>query len=174
MKTTIIKPNGKKDYHLIGPIIVFLLGIILVTNSNSIVTIAFKVIGAFIILFGLYRLLGYFKLKKQFKVDDNDALVSGIMGITIGLIVILLASVLELGLRYIIGFYLVIKGVSKISSALSMKQINKNVFLTYFIEGIILLLLGLYTIIFANAALIIVGIFMIISSVMDFINLFRK
>lgn len=174
MHTEIIKPNEKKNYNLITTIILLVLGLVLITNSNTFVTIAFEIVGAFIILFGLYRTFRYMSLKKQFKVEDNDALISGIISITVGLLIILLAGVLEVGLRYIIGFYLLFSGINKISLGLRIKDIQKKLSITYFIEGGILGIIGLYTILFANAALIIVGILMVLSSIFDLISYFKN
>jgi len=173
MKGQIIKPQKEKNYNLLTSIIFLILGIVLVTNSNQIVTVAFQIIGIGIVLFGLYKTFQYLNLKKQFKTEDNEALMAGIMGITIGLLTILLASILEVGLRYILGIYLLINGINKINIALEFKMINKKLFITYLIEGIIIILLGLYTIFFANAALMIVGILLIISSILDFITNFQ-
>ena len=99
MKGKIIIPNQTKNTKVIASLITLVLGIILVTNSNQIVTITFQIIGGFIILFGIYHFLKYFKIKKQFKMDDNNALMAGISSITIGLLIIILAGVLEIGLR---------------------------------------------------------------------------
>lgn len=174
MKTVLITPKEKQKKGLIESIILLVLGIILVTNSNSIVTMAFQIIGILIILFGIYRILGYFKLKKQFNQIDSEALISGILIITTGIIILLLASILEVGLRYIIGIYLLGNGISKLLIATHLKEISKQLFITRMITGIIYIILGLYTILIANAALVIIGILLIISSSFDIITYFQK
>ena len=63
MKGKIIIPNQTKNTKVIASLITLVLGIILVTNSNQIVTITFQIIGGFIILFGIYHFLKYFKIK---------------------------------------------------------------------------------------------------------------
>lgn len=170
MTGKIIKPNDQNKKGLISSIIFLILGIVLVTNSNQIVTIAFQAIGAIIIVIGLYYVFRYISLKKQFKTEDTNALMTGILASAIGLLTILLASILEVGLRYTIGFYLILNGISKIGFAIQMPDRSSKLFISKLLEGILLLLLGLYTLFVANAALIIVGIFLIISSIYDLIQ----
>lgn len=171
MKGKIIIPNQSKNYRLVSIFISFIIGIILITNSNSIVTITFQIIGTLITLFGLYRLIQFFNLKKQFKTEDNNALVSGIIAITVGLLIVLLASAIEIGLRYILGIFLILRGINKLNFILTFKNSKHNTFfISGLIESIILIILGIYTILFANAALIIVGILLIISAIMDIIS----
>lgn len=167
MKGKIIVPNQTQNYNWISILASFIIGIILVTNSNGIVTIAFQIIGAFIALFGIFRLIQFFNIKKQFKTEDNNALISGIIGITIGLLIILLAGVIEVGLRYVLGLFLILNGLNKLGFALTYKNTNKKMYITSITESIILILFGLYTIFFANAALIIIGILLILSAIID-------
>ncbi len=170
MNTKLIKPNNKQKKGLFESIILLILGIILITNSNSIVTITFQIIGALIITFGIFHIIKYINLKKQLKIEDSNSLMNGIISISIGLIIVLLASILEVGLRYILGFYLIANGINKILIAKSFHQEQNKLFRSNLINGSIFILLGLYTILIANAALVIIGVLLIISSLYDIIN----
>ena len=170
MKGKIIVPNQSKNYNWISALTSFVIGIVLVTNSNQIVTFAFQIIGALIAIFGIFRLIRFFNIKKQFKTEDNNALISGIISITIGLLIILLASVIEIGLRYVIGIFLLLNGINKLGFALARKD-NKKLYITTLLESILLILFGLYTIFFANAALIIIGVLLIASATIDLFSL---
>lgn len=171
MKGKIIKPNEANKKEIVQTIILLILGIILVTNSNQIVTIAFQIIGALIITFGVYKIIRYISLKNQFKMEDTEMLTAGIITIAIGLILILIASVIEIGLRYLIGIYLIMNGISKlmISTNISMNNTKSNM-----IAAIIYIGLGLYTIFIANAAFVIIGILLIISSLFDIVTYFTN
>lgn len=174
MKGKIIIPKNAKNSNLLSIIISLILGIILITNSNSIVTIAFQIIGVIISIFGIYRFITYFNIKKQFKTEDTNALISGIISIAIGLLTIFLASVLEIGLRYILGFFILLSGINKLNLALTFMNTNKNFFYTNLIESLVLLLIGLYTIFFANAALVFIGFVLILSAIFDFFKYFTQ
>lgn len=170
MKGKIITPNKEnKSKNILSILITLILGIILVTNSNKIVIITFQLIGTIILLFGIYKIIGYFKLRKQFQVEDTATLLSGILGITIGLLTIFLSSAIEISLRYLLGFFLILNGISKLTTSLTWKG-KSPLFFSLLIEGIILLIFGLYSIFFQNAALMIIGILLIVSSLIDFIT----
>lgn len=174
MKGKIIKPKEKQQKNLIGSILLLILGIVLVTNSNIVVIIAFQIIGIIIILYGVFKLYQYLNLKKQFKIEDNDKLTYAILSIAIGLLIILLASIIEVGLRFILGFYLILTGLSKLTIALEIKDMKQQMARTNLIGGILFLVLGIYTIFVANTALIIIGILFIITAIVDFINYFTN
>jgi len=170
MNGKIITPNkANKSKNILSILITLILGVILVTNSNKIVIITFQLIGATILIFGIYKTLRYFSMRKQFQVEDSNALLSGIMGITIGLLTIFLSSAIEISLRYLLGFFLVLNGISKIATSLTWKE-KSHLFLSLLIEGTILLAFGLYSIFFQNAALMIIGLLLIASAIMDFIT----
>ncbi len=174
MKEKLIKPKNKQKTNSINSIILLILGIILATNSNKIITLGFQLIGICIITFGIYKIIKYINLKKQFKIEDSETMISGIITITVGILIVVLASILEIGLRYIIGFYLILNALGKIMIAKTILDHKNPIFISNTIASIILLILGLYTIFVANAALIIVGIFLIISSLVDLFTNLKK
>lgn len=174
MNTVLITPKDKQKKGMTESIILLILGIILITNSNRIVTIAFQIIGFIIALVGIYRIFRYISLKKQFKTEDVDALTSGIIIISVGILIILIASILEVGLRYILGFYLLWNGMNKLVIATALKSNNQKLFISRLITSIIYIVLGLYSILIANAALIIIGILITVSSLVDIITYFQK
>ena len=170
MKEKLIKPNDKNKKGMIQSVILLILGIILVTNSNQIVTIAFQIIGAFIIAFGVYKIIRYISIKNQFKIEDANLLTTGIITIAVGLILILIASIIEIGLRYLLGIYLILNGISKMMLITNIKDVSNNITKSNIIASAIYILLGLYTIFIANAAFVIIGILLIISSSFDIIT----
>ena len=169
-KTTLIKPKKIKDKEterlkILNPIILFVIGIILATNSDKFIILVCYIIGALVLLFGIYNLIKYYRLKKELNIDDNMALVLGGSVTFLGILIILLASAIEIGIRYIIGFALLYNGYKKITISLA----NKNyIILT---EGIIFILLGLYSILAKNIVFTIIGILLIISSIVDLIEI---
>lgn len=170
MKAKLIKPNSQNSKNIIQSIILLILGIILITNSNQIVTVTFQIIGALIIAFGIYKIFRYISLKNQFKIEDTEALTTGIITIAIGLMLILLASIIDIGLRYLLGIYLILNGFNKLIMTRNIKDISIKLGKSNIIMAVIYILLGLYTIFVANVAFVIIGILLIISSSFDIIT----
>jgi len=171
-KTTLIKPKKLKEkemkkLEILGPLLSLVLGIILFTDSSKAVIFVFYGIGALIILFGLYHLVSYYRLKKELKIEDNRKLMMGCSALFIGIVTILLAGAIETFLRFILGFIFIVHGIQKI--ILSLNQRN-YVILT---EGILFVGIGLYTILAENIVFQILGVLLIVSSVIDFVNLVK-
>lgn len=170
-KVTIIKPKKVKEHKDINfpflePIIILIIGIILFTSSDKLIVLICKIIGILIVIFGIYNLIKYYKIKKEFNYDDNTNLIIGSCTTFIGIITIILASAIEIGIRYIIGFALIYKGYKNITFSLISKD---YITLT---EGIIYIILGLYSILAKNIIFTIIGLLMIISSIVDLIHLY--
>ena len=114
MKVTVVKKQEDKNLNLISSIIMLVLGIILTLNANQLITTIFIILGVIVTAFGIIRLGTYFKDKKQFNLDNNETLVSGILGIAIGLLTILLASILSNAIQIISGIWLLLVGLNVI------------------------------------------------------------
>ena len=169
MKVTVIKQKEDKNINIISSVIMLILGIILVLNANQLITTIFIILGAIITGFGLIKLLSYFKSKQQLNVENNEALISGILSIAIGLITILLASILSNAIQIISGIWLLLLGLNKLTIYLQFKTAPIDLIL-----AIILIGLAIYTIFFENAILIIIGIVLIITAGYDIITELSK
>lgn len=170
MKTEIIKPKKeKKDNNLVTPIIYLILGIILAFRSNEAIQLLFYVIGILVIVFGVKSLIDYYKNKNmvQFK---NVNLTIAIVSIILGVLLIILSETLEISIRYILGFFLIYMGISRLLTSISFNN-YKN---WSTVSNILLILLGLYSIFISNAILVFVGWILIINAVILFIDYWRK
>jgi len=170
LKTEIIKPKKeKKDNNLVTPIIYLILGIILAFRSNEAIQLLFYVIGILVIVYGVKSLIDYYKNKNmaQFK---NVNLTIAIVSIILGVLLIILSETLEISIRYILGFFLIYMGISRLLTSISFNN-YKN---WSTISNILLILLGLYSIFISNAILVFVGWILIINAVILFIDYWRK
>ncbi len=170
MKTEIIKPKKeKKDNNLVTPIIYLILGIILAFRSNEAIQLLFYVIGILVIVYGFKSLIDYYKNKNmaQFK---NVNLTIAIVSIILGVLLIILSETLEISIRYILGFFLIYMGISRLLTSISFNN-YKN---WSTVSNILLILLGLYSIFISNAILVFVGWILIVNAVILFIDYWRK
>lgn len=187
-KIEIIKPKSKKqekkenefkekynqNKKFISPILLGVVGLIFLTNSNKIIVYACYILGAVIAGIGIYNIIKYNQIKQQLKIEDSQKLNTGIIFITIGLLIILLASVIQTFLNLIIGIWLIITGITKLIGISELYTINRKTANLNIIESFILIAMGLYTIFFQNIVLTVVGIWMLISAALDLYNIFKK
>jgi len=148
----------KKEYKyrssVLMPIIYLLLGFILAFKSNIAITLIFNIIGLLLIFYGIKNIINYYQNNFRFYLN------SGIASIIFGLLIIILAEAIELSIRYILGFFLIYIGISKLLTQITFN--NYKNFST--ISNIILIVLGMYSIFVSNALLVIIGYILIINS----------
>lgn len=170
-KVELIKPNKnkKKDsINFINPLILLILGIILLTNSSKVVIMVIYFIASIFLVYGIYNLISYSQTKKNLNIIDSNKLVLGVSTFFIALVIFILAASIDTFLRFIIGIILIYNGFKNIFDFLNFKS--------YFSlgVGILLTIMGIYTITCENIILQIIGCLLIIASVIDFLNLLEK
>lgn len=183
-KVELIKPNSKsksdmkdsfnKNKKFISPILLGVIGIIFLTNSNKVIIYACYIIGAIIAGFGIYNIIKYYQIKQQLKIEDSTKLNLGITLITIGILILLLASIIQTFLNLIIGVWLIVTGLLKLIGISSLYLTDRKTANLNIIQAVIVIAMGLYTIFFQNIILSIVGIWMIICASIDLYNILKK
>ena len=171
IKVDVIKPNdGKKDNNsLINPVMYLDMGIMLAFYSNAVVKIFFYIIGVIVIIYGIKSLLEYYRNKDsvQFK---NINLSIGIVSIIIGLLLIILSDALEVSIRYVLGFFLIYMGVSRLLTQYSFGNYKK----IQMLSNVVLIIMGIYSIFVSNAVMVIIGWILIANAVLLLWDYFRK
>lgn len=164
MQNIVIKSYETRKSILI-PIIFLLIGLILFINPKDIVEFISYIFG------GVFLALGASKLFRDLKRVDKttgDMFYSGLM-IVIGLIFICCSGTIEFIIRLIIGVWILINGINASMRGLSIVRVNsKNVLVL--LSGIILIILGLYTILVSNLVFQSIGLVLIIYSVLELVN----
>ena len=170
MKTEIIKPKKemKEARSLLNPIIYLVLGILLMFRSNEVMELIFYVLGIIIIIYGIKSFIVYYQNKDviQYK---NINLTIAIASVIIGVLMIVLSGVLEASIRYVLGFFFIFMGVTRLLTSISFNSYKS--FST--VSNIVLIALGIYSIFFSNIVLVIIGVILVINAILLFIEYFR-
>ncbi len=167
----IIKPSkkGKEKESILTPIMYLLLGLILAFKSNEATTLLFWIIGIVVIVFGVKTLIEYYQNKEmaQYK---NINLTVALASIIIGVLLIILANALQIGLRYVLGFFLIYFGVTRLLTQISFQD-YKNMSA---LSNIILIIMGIFSIFVSNAIFVIIGWILILNAVILFIDYLKN
>lgn len=156
---------------LISSVVFFILGLIIFMNPELLVKSISYGLGGLLILIGIYKTINYYIQDKRLGIVNRYEIAFGLTAIVLGVVFIFLASAIELLLRFIIGGWLVIIGISKITQTFFTTDRNSK-FYALIIIGCIFILIGLYIILVSNLALSIIGLFMMVYGVIDFISYF--
>ena len=167
----VIKPSKtvKESKSLMTPIIYLILGSILAFKSNEATTLLFWIIGVVVIVFGIKTFIEYYRNKEvaQYK---NLNLTVALASIIIGVLLIILANALEIGLRYVLGFFLIYFGVSRLLTQISFQDYKNMAALS----NIILIIMGIFSIFVSNAIFVIVGWILILNAVLLFFDYLKN
>lgn len=162
-----IKENSPNNIMvLISSVVLFILGAIIYSNPNEVMLVVTYVIGGLIILYGVFSCVrNYIEIKKDNK-TSSKGMVLGIVLIIIGLIFIFLGGVIETLIRFIIGGWILICGITRLANALSLEKKNTN-FYVLLILSLLLIGGGLYTVLKTNLAFKAIGLILMIYSILE-------
>lgn len=164
-----MKKNSKVS--LFSSLVFFVLGIVIFVNPDILVKTISYGLGGLLILIGIYRSVSYYIHDKNLGVVNRNEIAFGITAIVLGVVFIFLADAIELLIRFIVGGWLLIAGLNKILKTFYITDRNSK-FYSLIVIGLILIGIGLYIILVSNLALSIIGLFMMIYGVIDFISYF--
>ncbi len=161
----------KNKVSLTGGLIFLVVGIILFTNPDVFVKTISYVVGGVLILIGLYKVANYYIKDKNLKVVNRNEMAFGVTSIILGILFIFLAGTLELILRFVIGIYILLIGISKIFATFYTTDRGSK-FYALIVVGLAFIVCGIYTIVNSNLPLKILGLFMVIYGLIDIISYF--
>ena len=158
----IINPEKKKKSPLLLSFLILVLGCMLLTNNNKVVVYTCYAIGAISVIIGLFNLFS----KQLTKKEGNISL--GVYATVLGILLFILGGTIEVTLRMIIGFWLILNGLSKLALAFKVKE----KFVPFLVLSLVLIGAGMYCILISNILLVVVGAFLIASATIDLYNYF--
>lgn len=165
----VLNKVSKDPSNLINSVLFLLIGIILFSNPNGIISFISYIIGIVVIIIGIVKILSAVKNKNDSSYDATLTL--GIICIVLGIILIFCGSIIELIFRFFIGGWILLSGINKLVLALNLKNISDS-WIRILIISILLIIIGLYVIIKSNLVFSSIGLIMIIYSAISIIGYF--
>lgn len=154
---------------LISSIIFFILGAVIFTKPETIILFISYVIGGIFIIVGIFKCIkNYLDIKKDNNISSKE-MVIGILLVIIGLVLIILAGVIEALVRLIIGGWILFSGINRLINSLQLPKKN-NQFIIYLILSLLIIGAGLYTILESNLAFKTIGIVLMVYSLIEIIG----
>lgn len=163
-----LKENRITVNNLMYSLLFLVFGIILLTSTENLISLASKVVGVILSIIGIIKIIVYIYMKgKLGKYSIND-LIFGLLMLCGGILTFLYSDVLSFTIRIIMGFWILFSGINRIVLAISIKKIDNTGFKVYLITSLLMLLLGivLLTGLFDR----IIGIFIIGYAIIEIIN----
>lgn len=174
IKMEVIKPKKENDNErdnnsLINPVMYLVIGIMLAFYSNKVVQIFFYIIGVLLIIYGIKSFIEYRRNKELVQIKNINLSIA-IISILIGVLLMILSNALEVSIRYVLGFFLIYMGISRLLTQYSFR--NYKTFTT--LSNVVLVILGVYSILVSNAVFVIIGWILIANAIILLWEYFRK
>lgn len=151
---------------LISSIIFFILGAILCTSADKVVSFISIAIGIILAVTGLINLIIYiYQVKKDIPAKKSYIAVA-IITLIISVIFIFFSDVVEQFIRFIIGAWILLTGITRFINVLSINYKSRK-FLPLLIVSILLMTVGVYTIVISNIVLSWIGIIIMVYAAIE-------
>ncbi len=155
---------------LLSSIFFFILGAILFTSADKVMSVISIAFGILIAVVGIIELIIFFiKTKQEESLHKNRDLAFGIVALIIACIFIFFSSVVEQFIRFIIGAWILFTGIIRFINVLSINSKSRK-FLPLLIVSILLMAVGVYTIVVGDVILSSIGLIMMIYAVIEIIG----
>lgn len=154
--------------NLLNSVLLLILGIILLTKAEAVISVIAWVFGGILVLFGLVKVLSYFKERKdnnEYMMDAN--LLLGLLVISLGCVLIFVPGIIDLSIRVICGGWILIVGINRLLLGFAIRLIDKKGSKLYIITSLFMILIGILVL---TNLFNIIGIYIIIYSVFDIIG----
>lgn len=154
---------------LLVALVFLVLGVILLTNPGGIVKFLSYVISSIIVIFGIIKIVSYVIYQKVNTAVDSKKLISGILLVIFGVLSIFFAKSIEIGMRIVVGVWILFVGINRLSISLKLKG-DKKVFLGTLITSLVMIISGIYMIFMANLIIQVIGVFMIVYAISEIVG----
>lgn len=154
--------------NLIYALLFLTFGIILLTSTEDLISIASKAIGGVIVIVGIVKTLIYVYRKGKLGDYSLSELLVGILLIIFGTLLIVVSSTLSFAIRVIIGLWIVFAGVNRIIFSISVKSYDSKGFMFYLLTSLFMVCLGV--LIISGIIDRFIGLLIIVYAIMEIVD----
>lgn len=153
---------------LISSIIFFILGAILFTSPDKVITTVFKGIGILLLIISIISfIVSFFKARNN--TTSSGTIIFGVITLITAIIFIFFYSIIEHFIRFVIGAWILFTGIIRLINVLSMNKNNAK-FFQLLIVSFLLIGVGIYTILYGGLFLQTLGILMMIYAAIEIVG----
>lgn len=151
---------------LISSIIFFILGAILFTSADKVISFISIAIGILLAVIGIINLTIYIhNVKKEIPTSKSHITVA-VITLILAFIFIFFSNIVEQFIRFIVGAWILLTGITRFINVLSINTKNRK-FIPLLVVSILLMAVGVYTIVIGNIVLAYIGLIMMIYAAIE-------
>ena len=145
------------------------LGILLLIAPEGMTKVIFYVVGIFLMIKGVYKIINYFAVHGKYDFYNND-LLYGIIALVFGVIAVVLWQQLGQFIGIVVGSWMIYGALVRMNTAIKMHSAGIKEWFYVLLLSMIMLALGIYMVISVGAVLAIVGWAMVASAVIGIVD----
>ncbi len=154
---------------ILESLVIGALGFLLIFKANEMKMMIFYIIGIFLMVRGAYKIVSYFAMHGKYDFYNND-LFYGVIALILGIIAVVLWEQLDKAIGIIIGAWMIYGGLVRLNTALKLQGAQIKQWFYVMILALIMMALGIYSIVNANAWSDFLGWIMVAAAVIGIID----
>ncbi len=157
---------------ILEALVVGAFGILLIINADWVVTTIFYVVGIFLIVKGVYKVVNYFAVHGKNDFYNND-LLYGIIALVFGVLIVILQKQISSVISIVIGAWLVYGALVRMNTAIKLHTAGVKQWFYVLLISLVMLALGVYLIVSFKAlesVMWVVGIVMVVSAILSIVD----
>lgn len=154
---------------ILESLIIGVLGVLLLINPTNMTRVIFYIVGIFLIIKGVYKIINYFAVHGKYDFYNND-LLYGIVALVFGVICVVLWEQLGEVIGIVVGAWMIYGSLVRMNTAIKMHTAGIKEWFYVLLLSMVMMALGIYMIISVGAVLTLIGWIMIASAVIGIID----
>lgn len=154
---------------ILESLVIGALGIALLIHPKGVVQLIFYVVGIFLMIKGVYKIINYFAVRGAHDFYNND-LLYGIVALVFGIVAVVLWEQLGDVISVIVGAWMIYGALVRMNTAVKLHAAGVKEWFYVLLLSMVMLALGIYMVINYGALLEIVGWVMIAAAVVGVID----
>lgn len=154
---------------IVESILILIFGILMVVWPNITTVVIANILGAVLIVNGIYQIINYFVVKGQRDFFNNGLLI-GVISLIVGIAAILIGDNIAQVFRVIIGIWMVYEALVRMNTALKLHAAGIKAWSYVLIIAICMLIVGIFVTFNAGAVIQLIGWMMIITGIFGIVG----
>lgn len=154
---------------ILESVIVGVLGGILIANPEGILKVVFYVVGLFLVVKGVYKIINYFAIHGKYDFYNND-LLYGIIALVFGILMVAFWEELGGAIGWVVGAWMIYGALVRLNTAIKFQAAGISSWFYVLLLSLVMLALGIYMIISVGVVFAVVGWVMIASAVVGILD----
>lgn len=154
---------------ILESLVIGALGIILIWNPDWIMQVIFYVVGIFLMVKGVYKIVNFFAVHGKYDFYNND-LLYGIVALVFGVLAVVLWEQLSGAIGIVVGAWMIYGALVRMNTAIKLHAAGVKSWFYVMLLSLVMLALGIYMIINFGVMIVVVGWVMVAGAIIGVID----